>query len=66
MNRIIVADYNGKNVSNNWQSVLEAKRYFAKQYGINFDAWSCEYKPYYGDSYTAQHNGITEHFAIVF
>lgn len=30
MNRIIVADYNGKNVPNNWQSVLETKSFLLR------------------------------------
>ena len=66
MNRIIVADYDGKNIDNNFQSELQAKSYFAKVYGIHSDAWNCKYKPYYGENYTAQHNGKTAHFAIVF
>lgn len=66
MNRIIVADYDGKCVDNNFQSAFEAKKHFAKVYGVHFDAWECEYKPYYGDSYTAIHNGKVAHFVIVF
>lgn len=64
--RIIVADYGGMGIPNSFKSVLDAKKYFAKLYGVNFDAWECKYEPYYGDSYTAIHNGVKAHFAVVF
>lgn len=66
MERIIVADYDGKSIDNNFQSVFEAKKYFAKEYGIAFDEWVEEYRPYFGNTYTTNRNGKTAHFAVVF